>query len=161
MSVSDIQMRNEEGEFQSIFPITVEQGGTWATDGETALNNLGAKDFVIAEGTSGDWKYRKWNSGKAECECKITATVSIDKNWFFNCSDTIEGQSYPFEFVEVPSVQITANAAYLDEKHSILISCATTPNLSASKFPSFNLFHSQSQSQATYTVNCMAIGRWK
>ncbi len=28
---------------------------------------FGATDFVIAQGTSGGWQYRKWNSGFAEC----------------------------------------------------------------------------------------------
>lgn len=161
MSVSDIQMRRKDGTFQSIFPIAVEQGGTNATSADEALINLGVEDYIVAEGVSGNWKYRKWNSGKAECWCKIAVTVPINKPWFFSCSDTIEGQVYPFEFAEVPSVQITANAAYLDDKHSTLISCVTTPNLSTSSFPNFNLFHQLSQSQSTYTVNCMAIGRWK
>ena len=34
--------------------------------GVTAAN-LGIKDYVVEQGTSGDWKYRKWNSGIAEC----------------------------------------------------------------------------------------------
>ena len=25
------------------------------------------KDYVVEQGTSGIWTYRKWNSGKAEC----------------------------------------------------------------------------------------------
>lgn len=27
-------------------------------------------DYVIEEGTSGDWKYQKWNSGKVEAWCR-------------------------------------------------------------------------------------------
>lgn len=34
--------------------------------GVTAMN-LGIKDYIVEQGTSGDWKYRKWNSGIAEC----------------------------------------------------------------------------------------------
>lgn len=30
------------------------------------LNRLG-QDFIVEQGTSGDWVYRKWNSGIAEC----------------------------------------------------------------------------------------------
>lgn len=71
MSVSDIQMRNEDGTFQSIFPITVEQGGTGADNTNNALDNLGVKDYVVAEGTSGNWYYRKYESGVAEWDCEI------------------------------------------------------------------------------------------
>lgn len=28
---------------------------------------LPVADYVVAEGTSGNWRYRKWNSGIAEC----------------------------------------------------------------------------------------------
>lgn len=31
------------------------------------LKDLGIEDFVVEQGTSGIWKYRKWNSGFAEC----------------------------------------------------------------------------------------------
>lgn len=31
------------------------------------LTTKTTKDFVVAQGTSGDWTYRKWNSGLAEC----------------------------------------------------------------------------------------------
>ena len=34
--------------------------------GVTAMN-LGINDYIVEQGTSGDWKYRKWNSGIAEC----------------------------------------------------------------------------------------------
>ena len=34
--------------------------------GVTATN-LGIKDYIVEQGTSGDWKYRKWDSGIAEC----------------------------------------------------------------------------------------------
>ena len=34
--------------------------------GVTATN-LGIKDYVVEQGTSNDWKYRKWDSGIAEC----------------------------------------------------------------------------------------------
>jgi len=35
--------------------------------GDLYINASKLADFVIEEGTSGIWKYRKWNSGKSEC----------------------------------------------------------------------------------------------
>lgn len=45
----------------------IEHGGTGAITGYDALRNLGAVDYVVEQGVSGIWIYRKWNSGIAEC----------------------------------------------------------------------------------------------
>lgn len=34
-------------------------------------------DYVISEGTSGNWRYRKWASGVAECWGEVTAKAAI------------------------------------------------------------------------------------
>lgn len=46
--------------------LPVAQGGTGATKPADAITNLGINDYVVAQGTSGYWSYRKWNSGRAE-----------------------------------------------------------------------------------------------
>lgn len=48
--------------------------GPLATEG--FVNNIAAraKDYVIQQGTSGDWYYRKWNSGYAEMFGKVAGT---------------------------------------------------------------------------------------
>lgn len=40
--------------------------GTWGEWEQLPTSNH-MPDYVVAEGTSGDWHYRKWNSGVAEC----------------------------------------------------------------------------------------------
>lgn len=47
--------------------LSIEEGGTSAVTGHDALVNLGAVDYVVDQGISGLWTYRKWNSGIAEC----------------------------------------------------------------------------------------------
>ena len=42
------------------------------------LSELG--DYVIEQGTSGIWTYRKWNSGIAECWGMYSKSVSISAN---------------------------------------------------------------------------------
>lgn len=61
-------------------------------------------DFVIAQGTSGDWTYRKWNSGIAECWGLLTvipieATTHARQDFYL-----------PFTFSEVPRALATSNA---------------------------------------------------
>jgi hypothetical protein len=34
-------------------------------------------DYIVEQGVSGIWTYRKWNSGIAECWGKQSATVDI------------------------------------------------------------------------------------
>lgn len=48
--------------------------------GRFAVNDQYMNDFVIAEGTSGDWYYRKWYSGKAECWCSVQ-TSGFTSGW--------------------------------------------------------------------------------
>jgi len=40
MAVEDIKVKNSDGEFESIFPIPMTQGGTGATSRKVAMNNL-------------------------------------------------------------------------------------------------------------------------
>ena len=47
--------------------LPIASGGTNATTAAGACSNLGIKDYVVEQGSGTDWKYRKWNSGVAEC----------------------------------------------------------------------------------------------
>ena len=59
--------------------------------------SLGIKDYVTAQGTSGDWYYRKWNSGRAECWQKNGSNA--------NASGTsTQNMSFPFTFTSSPFV---------------------------------------------------------
>ena len=48
-------------------PTPIEEGGTNAVTAQEALVNLGVADYVVEQGISDNWTYRKWNSGIAEC----------------------------------------------------------------------------------------------
>lgn len=38
-------------------------------------------DYVVASGPSGEWTYRKWNSGISECWRQITGTITHYSTW--------------------------------------------------------------------------------
>lgn len=74
-------------------------------------------DYIVEQGTSGEWEYIKWNSGRAELRLTQTYTTDIAVAWgslFLtskNGSATTIDRTYPFTFTEPPCATITAYSA--------------------------------------------------
>ena len=66
-------------------------------------------DYVVAEGTSGFWRYRKWASGIAECWGANQITVSVTNKWNALYYGSFGRVSYPFTFDGAPNEYITVN----------------------------------------------------
>jgi hypothetical protein len=63
------------------------KGGTAGTTikaGKLNINDSEMTDFVIANGTSGSWYYRKWKSGKVEAWASISWTSQTPTQWVTN-----------------------------------------------------------------------------
>lgn len=92
--------------------LSIANGGTGATTPAAACSNLGIKDYIVEQGTSGIWTYKKYASGIAECWGVATqSSVKCTKAWgSIYCSNT-EGNrisvDFPFTFTAVPVVQAT------------------------------------------------------
>lgn len=70
-------------------------------------------DYVVEEGTSGIWTYRKWDSGIAECWGTYIKNIS---------ASTVDNTNYiafPFTFTETPCITIglIAGGAKLYDAH--------------------------------------------
>ena len=65
-------------------------------------------DYIVEQGISGSWAYRKWNSGVAECWGKHTKSVAA------NSIDADNYMSFPFTFSAVPVINITVAAGGAD-----------------------------------------------
>lgn len=69
-------------------------------------------DYVVAKGTSGEWWYRKWKSGRAECGIdakqfgSISSWTMIGDGGTYITSDLSFG-SYPFSFAKRPFATIS------------------------------------------------------
>ena len=79
----------------------------WSSDGATqytVLDNAFVKDYIVDQGISGIWTYRKWNSGLAECWGVYTMTTAATKTWgSLYYSDTLAPRiNYPFTFTSRP-----------------------------------------------------------
>ncbi|MBR4016931.1 MAG: hypothetical protein IKK11_03865 [Oscillospiraceae bacterium] len=110
------------------------------------------------EGKSGDWTYRKWADGTAECWAKRKVTVAATSAWGSAIyHGAVSALSFPFSFSEAPMCQITSE--FGDSAHSCFVvsnGAATT-----AQAPSVLLCRGASASALNYTLLYYAKGRWK
>lgn len=88
------------------------------------LTNTVAKsvDYIVDQGTSGIWTYRKWNSGIAECWGTYTYSATITNSGWLNWvgAPASSRVSYPEGlFIERPNENVTAKA----ETNSVFLYC--------------------------------------
>ena len=116
------------------------------------------QDYIVEQGTKDIWTYRKWNSGIAECWGRREVEVNVSSAWgttgfYYGTIGTI---NFPFKFVEVPVVNVTAE--YGDDSYSLFI--ATCGYSSVNYARPIMLCRNDAR-----TVNCIliyhALGKWK
>ena len=113
-NASTIRFQNNSGTLGYIgMTGTTPNGGLrrWTADSSTAytfLDTDNTKDYITAQGTSGVWSYRKWNSGFAECFGYHTISgTNISTAWgSWYASGAIVLPSFPFTFVGAPDVHV-------------------------------------------------------
>ena len=76
----------------------VEAAGDVTDGAGTSISDL-AIDYIIEEGTTGDWHYRKWHSGRRECWTSLyyanTAMTSAEGSGYYAAQKTI---TFPTNF---------------------------------------------------------------
>lgn len=92
------------------------------------LDVLGV-DYVVEEGTSGEWWYRKWNSGRAECgiDSKQFSNMSVFSSSIGNRTSEMNFGAFPFSFSSRPFTTVIfegdlnydTRASYIVMKHSL------------------------------------------
>lgn len=140
---------------------------TGATTVGGALNTQSLKinnteiDYIVSQGTSGDWIYRKWNSGVAECWClHKDNNVSISTAWanLFE-SARMGGLTYPsglFNSAPVCTVQVQNSP-----QGAILSLEITGNNASATATPYWAYTRANAKTGVNVTVGVHAVGKWK
>lgn len=124
--------------------------------GDTNLYFNGAKlaDHVVEQGTQGDWTYRKWNSGFAECWRNVSVTPST-----VNGTNSIT-MSLPFTFANTDyNVTITpAKAAmYIDRFGD----CATNGAVTHTTTTLTIAYNYAYGTAYAVSFNVVVNGRWK
>lgn len=87
----------------------------------SSASGVGA-DYVVAQGKTGAWTWRKWASGVAEMWAVFgTDKLSISTAWgsmyygsWMDSAQNVAARKYPFAFVSPPSVTVTYSAGYGD-----------------------------------------------
>lgn len=130
------------------------------------------KDYVIAQGSSSSWYYRKWASGKAECWRNVNRTTGAftwwNKDSYFKYGATIiPPYAYPFTFYAIPTIVMTTNiVSGTTAKGTFVIQdkdySSAEVDLKA-KSPAAWIATPAGDAEASFTVRLMmyAVGRWK
>lgn len=118
-----------------------------------------APDYVIAQGSSGNWRWRKWNSGVAECwqrySYQTVATVAAG-NIFF-APQNIGGFAYPFEFIAKPTELVSCDGnigGWYAAAHNL-------PTNTTTETGYYNFFSVHSRPSDWVAMNIHVTGRWK
>lgn len=128
--------------------------------GNVRVNGSPLADFVIQQGTSGIWTYRRWKSGIAECWGRKSVSTAIANAWgnlYTSGSLSALNVSFPFTFAAVPT--ITANLT-CNGTGAILMVPGSSPAPSVSSTGVYELTRgSAAAGSATYWVNFYVIGK--
>lgn len=132
----------------------------------TAINSISsasdAVDYVVEQGTSNNWNYRKWNSGWAEC----WRTLSISN---YKCNTAVgswyktkelTSAAYPFTFTATPNLQMFFETA--TGTSGLVWSAGTTSDDDDKSRPhKFYIIRMLSSDAISGKVHMRAIGKWK
>lgn len=130
----------------------------------TILDALGV-DYIVEQGTSGEWWYRKWNSGRAECgiDSKTFATKT-STNWAsgWGLAGTYTFGAYPFSFISSPITLIQFRYESGNSSGAMIHIHANTGTAPLTTSPKFSL--ADASHPRTYTNPVCGIyvtGRYK
>lgn len=110
-----------KSDFRFNVPIYVSDGGNMAnywnptngivatevTAGKFAIGDKNSKyylPYIVNSGTSGNWTYRKWSNGVAECWGKVSFTVSFQSSNGIYYDSENGRATFPFTFKSIPVV---------------------------------------------------------
>ena len=121
------------------------------------------KDYIVDEGTSGIWTYRKWNSGIAECWGRATNTTTLSTAWANNIYTGVllDKLEYPFTFAEIPNEVVRLEPTNMSGW--IYSENGTTTNVNTTTHTGKYMVARPSSSSATTTVKAdiFVKGYWK
>lgn len=119
-------------------------------------------DYVVAQGVQGNWIYRRWASGLAECWYNTTGNTGAWR-WWSTKSDWLQYGSnviyanYPLTFTAIP---MEFASAYLSEGDCWLDRGVGQTASRSSKYW-VTTQNDKAKAACTYRFQLYVVGRWK
>ena len=124
-------------------------------DAARAMTNLGVADYIVEQGTSGNWIYEKWSSGIVKMYYNGTYSSAFNNgNYFGSYRGTLQTINFPFTLTEV----IIAMAHHIPVNTGFaLVSSYTTSSCNVYPYNRTNL----KDVQTGLTMMIEVVGTWK
>ena len=139
---------------------TPEPQATLDVAGDMRVDGSPLADFVIQQGTSGVWTYRRWKSGIAECWCRKTVSTALNNAWgslYTSGSLTTLNVSFPFTFAEVPTVTVSLSCTGVG---AFIMVPGSSPGTSTKSTGVYEIARANALSTSySFVVNFYAIGK--
>ena len=112
-------------------------------------------DYIVEQGTSGIWTYRKWNSGIAECWGIWNGSGSHYAALSYGGAYRVTGLAYPTNlFISAP---VLTYSSYLGGALALTGTLVETSSTTTANF----YMQSNQTGTKTIQVRAHAIGKWK
>ena len=146
--------------------IAVLDGSGWVyyrTPAELAsdIGVVAPADYIVEEGTSSGWQYRKWNSGVAECWRDLSVSgkaCSTAVGSWYRAAPLSVG-AYPFTFTAAPNLQMQFET--FAGTGGLVWSTGTAGSTPKTRPANIYIIRMASAASITGTVHYYAIGKWK
>lgn len=128
----------------------------------TLLDTGNTADYVVAQGTSGNWRYAKYANGVAWCYyTRYSTGINISNPWggvFITPDNSISAIAYPFSFAAgtIPTELVATQTAFVG---SMWLVNGTVRNTNT-KTGTYDLV-SGSSGMKDCNISYFVIGRWK
>lgn len=125
------------------------------------LGDMDVKDYIVEQGTSNGWQYRKWHSGVAECWRDLSvsgkACSTAVGSWFRTAPLSVG--AYPFTFTAAPNLQMQFET--FAGTGGLVWSTGTASSTPKTRPANIYIIRMSSAASITGTVHYYAIGKWK
>lgn len=132
-----------------------------ASDWSFKYKNELMTDFIVSQGITNDWIWRKWHSGMAECFKRLSLTTNVKNTWGnLYTSGAIRESNipFPFTFIDVPIVMATLSC---NGWGGILMQPGGSYRTTKTHTGHVEISRGTQADSAYYYLNYHVIGKWK